>query len=700
MTRLFADLTVLVCSKLRKPAGFKTVVSMFIAATHLTSCHKVDAKSHSTAAGTELTYRGITVDGSALEIAAPSPWRTAASLKSGALVALVPRIDGQYISTANIDMAHRQTFGSMASSPASKLTNSLPNQLKMDPLGKFLYFKMDENNNEHFNIYRFDFSTQEMSKLTDSSYVSGYSVSPAGDQIIYSSRRDVAEGSIVDLRLLNLSTSEDKILFTDEHSEIKFPWGNFSWDQANNAVFIVGQYGNDRQKGTVVRLSLNGNSTIEDLLPRSSLRLFPSLDLSETHTSGDDLYFISPENGSQNLMKVSLRSKVVTNIYSSLGASVSQFTVYKNSNDVMVNDRQVLVSIQSILGTTLTDVRVSDGVVSSHTLTQIPGIANILSADSQNVLVSLSNESVKTSIQSFNINSGATVEVLGSEQSALDQAVHCDSRIVRYDTFDDISYDLNGEHLVGKIHAILYTPKVVRTNLPKIAIVQSFYGGARNFDSRIQSLCAIGVTVMSPSVRGVSNVSSYFETLNDGDLGGKEMIDGQYAAKWLVTELGFDPRKIGTWGQSHGGYAAMRQMTFPATFHDLQREFQWAFGISEAGFSSIVGEHDQSNIKAWILKEAGGTRENPDSVADWENRSPINHLDELKSPLLMVHGTSDARVPFSLSQQLFDKATALGLGSLVTLTPIPGAGHLNFTGANFILANQSIYTFLQSVFPE
>ena len=55
-------------------------------------------------------------------------------------------------------------------------------------------------------------------------------------------------------------------------------------------------------------------------------------------------------------------------------------------------------------------------------------------------------------------------------------------------------------------------------------IVESFYGGENSYSTFDHIMCAAGLTVVSPAVRGSSGFGKAFSALNDRDLGGDETL--------------------------------------------------------------------------------------------------------------------------------------------------------------------------------
>ena len=201
-------------------------------------------------------------------------------------------------------------------------------------------------------------------------------------------------------------------------------------------------------------------------------------------------------------------------------------------------------------------------------------------------------------------------------------------------------------------------------------MIMSFYGGGNYFSNRTQILCEAGIYVFSPSPRGSDGFGREFASLNDKDLGGNEIIDVIYAAKYISDRLGVPPERIGCFGGSHGGYATMRLLTFPGEINSNEAQFDWGFGISHAGFSDIIRFYENCNIPDWVILEAGYPDTEKEKLLD---RSPISHADKLMGKLLLTHGENDSRVPVIESRSMAEKLKSLDKS--ITYVEFSGQGH-------------------------
>ncbi len=125
-----------------------------------------------------------------------------------------------------------------------------------------------------------------------------------------------------------------------------------------------------------------------------------------------------------------------------------------------------------------------------------------------------------------------------------------------------------------------------------------------------------------------------------------DLIDG---VEWLVAEGIADRARVGIYGGSYGGYAALVGATFtPDVF---------AAVVSVVGPSSLV-TLVRSFPPYWRPLLAStwfryvGDPDDPEQLADLEARSPLNRVDDIVAPLLVIQGANDPRVTKAESDQI------------------------------------------------
>ena len=154
-----------------------------------------------------------------------------------------------------------------------------------------------------------------------------------------------------------------------------------------------------------------------------------------------------------------------------------------------------------------------------------------------------------------------------------------------------------------------------------------------------------GYAVIAPNYRGSTGYGKDFEEKNRFDMGGGDLQDVIAAARFLETTGYVDPRKIAIMGGSYGGYMTMMGLTKAPEI--------WAAGVAIVPFVNWFTEleHEDPVLREWDLATMGDPVENR---ALYEDRSPINFVDRIRAPLLILAGGNDPRCPKDESDQVVE----------------------------------------------
>jgi dipeptidyl aminopeptidase/acylaminoacyl peptidase len=151
-----------------------------------------------------------------------------------------------------------------------------------------------------------------------------------------------------------------------------------------------------------------------------------------------------------------------------------------------------------------------------------------------------------------------------------------------------------------------------------------------------------GYTVLDIDYRGSAGYGRDVRTGIYRHMGGKDLDDHVDGAKYLVEKHGINPKHIGIYGGSYGGFITLMAMfTKPGVFE------------AGAGLRSVTDwAHYNHGYTSNILNEPF-----TDSIA-YRRSSPIYFAEGLKGHLLMCHGMVDVNVHFQdivrLSQRLIE----------------------------------------------
>ena len=158
------------------------------------------------------------------------------------------------------------------------------------------------------------------------------------------------------------------------------------------------------------------------------------------------------------------------------------------------------------------------------------------------------------------------------------------------------------------------------------------------------ALVAAGFNVLQPNVRGSSGYGRAYMSLDDVRLRMDSVKDLDAAAAWLAESKIAPRERIGVIGGSYGGFMTLAAIAFFA-------ERGWAAAVDIVGIASFESFFARTAPWRRPLRVA----EYGDPVNDAEflrSISPINSLDRIKAPLMVIHGANDPRVPVEEAEQI------------------------------------------------
>jgi dipeptidyl aminopeptidase/acylaminoacyl peptidase len=244
-----------------------------------------------------------------------------------------------------------------------------------------------------------------------------------------------------------------------------------------------------------------------------------------------------------------------------------------------------------------------------------------------------------------------------SALAGLDLARISPSQLIHYKSFD------------GKIiSAFVWLPDNLKRDGSNPGIVLP-HGGPTSqtldtFNRAAAALVSRGYICIAPNVRGSTGYGMEFQRANHMDLGGGDLQDEVYAARFL-TETGYvNSKRIGITGGSYGGF--MTLMAIGKT-SDL-----WAAAVAQYGIINwfTMLQHEDPSLQAYQRSLIG------DPVKDrkvYEDTSPITFIRQAKAPLLVLQGDNDIRVPKEEAMQVADILKKAG--TIVAAHYYPNEGH-------------------------
>jgi dipeptidyl aminopeptidase/acylaminoacyl peptidase len=205
------------------------------------------------------------------------------------------------------------------------------------------------------------------------------------------------------------------------------------------------------------------------------------------------------------------------------------------------------------------------------------------------------------------------------------------------------------------IHGYLTLPPGVEAkNLP---MVVNPHGGpwARDqwgYDPEVQFLANRGYAVLQPNFRGSTGYGRKFWELGFGQWGRTMQDDISDGVAYVVKQGIADPRRIGIYGGSYGGYATLAGVAFSPQLYAAAVDYVGVANLQT--FMKTIPpywEPFRQMMEVMVGKD-------PATLAA---ESPVNSVDQIRAPLLIAQGLHDPRVNKNESDQMVKALKARGI---------------------------------------
>lgn len=276
------------------------------------------------------------------------------------------------------------------------------------------------------------------------------------------------------------------------------------------------------------------------------------------------------------------------------------------------------------------------------------------SDDGKKLAFSFSSAKYNPDIWVYDLEKKSLTQVTKSSRSGIPQSSFVEPTLIKYKTFD------------GKeIPAWYYVPSRERTFIQKttlkmgskttseiivekLPVIISVHGGPEGqerpgFNPLYQYYLSRGYAVLATNVRGSTGYGKTFTHLDDVRLREDSVKDLAYSVEWLKTSGGADSKRIAVMGGSYGGYMTMAAITL---YPDL--------------FAAAVNTVGIVNWETFLKNTSGYRRRQREVEYGFLDKdldflraiSPLAKVDKIKTPLFVIHGKNDPRVPYTEAEQV------------------------------------------------
>lgn len=164
-----------------------------------------------------------------------------------------------------------------------------------------------------------------------------------------------------------------------------------------------------------------------------------------------------------------------------------------------------------------------------------------------------------------------------------------------------------------------------------------------SFNPTGQILAANGYLVLEPNFRGSSGRGLAFATADENDWGGGDFHDDMSGVDAIIAKGWADPKRMGEFGWSYGGYMSYWIDTHTHRF----------LAISPgAGLTDLYPFYSQTDIHSY-LKVFFRNKDPWDLRAEYWDHSPMKYVEDVTTPTMILEGLNDNRVPIAQQQEFY-----------------------------------------------
>lgn len=497
---------------------------------------------------------------------------------------------------------------------------------------KRLVFARDEKGDENHNLIKINLDSGETEDITHTPRHQDFAGDTSADGkylVMISTRKG-------QLNLFRLDLERNEVFQLTRHANPT--WGGVSWnpkydwiaynvnetkDSRNMDVWLVNPDGDERRK--IVSLK-DGSKDI----------------VGKWNHTGEQLAFTTDAYGVQQPGIYDLKIEKV---------KVLGEQKYEEYASAFSGDNRKLVCLRNYEATVLPviydletgeckETRFPKGVVVDYLKPDCVQFA----LNDQLLVSPLTTPTIPNALVAYNIEDDSLEYLIKPQYGEADPHLFVKPEYIKYKSFDGL-----------EVPAIVFKPDEKREGETYPALIM-VHGGPTaqyflNFNMFGQIMAKEGYVLLQPNIRGSTGYGREYQDMNHMDWGGGDLEDVAYGVSYLKTLPYVDNDKIGVFGGSYGGF-----MTFLAV---TKKPKLWSAACAWIGITHLKTFYNRSkpHFKYFIRMHMGNYRENPEL---WEDRSALNFIENIKCPILIVHGVNDPRCPVEESRQFRDKLIELG----------------------------------------
>jgi dipeptidyl aminopeptidase/acylaminoacyl peptidase len=533
-----------------------------------------------------------------------------------------------------------------------------------DPKSHGFLFVKDVGGGENFQIYYQDLDRGGFRKLTDgTSRNLGPRWSNGGDRIAFASVRPDGRDQQIWVEPLADPAAARQVLKQEG------TWSALDWAPDDRRILVEREVSVNE---SYLHLLDPATGALEPVNPRNETIAYGGARFAR---DGRGLWLTSDEGSEfQRLRYWDLARRTMTVLTADIPWDVELFDVSRRGDHVAFTANEGGRSRLYLLATkdrTWKPVAgVPDGVISSL----------VFDRDGRRLGFTLESATRPDNAYVLDLERGDVTRWTDSETGGLPPDRFVAPTLVDYPTFDQV------DGRARRIPAYYFRP----AGPGPFPVIISIHGGPEgqyrpNFSATLQYFATeLGAAVLAPNVRGSSGYGKTYVTLDNGMKREDSVADIGALLDWIATRPELDAHRVGVYGGSYGGFMVLSCLThFPDRL---------SAAIDLVGISNFVSFlKNTSGYRQDLRRVEYGDERDPEMRAFLERISPLTNVGRIRTPLFIVQGLNDPRVPYTESEQMLDAVKKSGVPAWYLMAKDEGHGFRKKANTDFLTGAAALF---------
>jgi dipeptidyl aminopeptidase/acylaminoacyl peptidase len=367
-------------------------------------------------------------------------------------------------------------------------------------------------------------------------------------------------------------------------------------------------------------------------------------------TPGGDLIFVDDRTGWWNVYRY--RNGEIEHLLDMEAEFGRPLWVVGMATYVVISDERLISAYSQNGFWHIGDLNLATGQLTPvpTPFTQVDSIA----AEGNIVAFVAGSSTQPTGLYRHDLTTGETVLIKSASSITIDPSYLSEPSLITYPTSDN-----------QVAHALLYLPTNADFGGPEgelPPLIVSSHGGptsaaSTGLELRFQFWTSRGFAVLDVDYRGSTGYGRPYRDALQDTWGIYDVDDCVHGAEYLVKQGLVDGDRLAVRGGSASGYLTLAALTFRDTF-DAGCAL---YGISDLEIMALETHKFESRYLDGLIAPY------PEGIEIYKERSPLYHIDQLNTPLILFHGLEDKVVPPNQSELIYDALKKKGVPVAIVL---------------------------------